>query len=167
MITFHFNGLSTVRGWLNGIWRSGGCIRVEGRRRDGRAKRCTQSTTWGECKRAARGDGRGGWKRNGGSVNVQAPMQHNDTAKWFDHYRANITCSTELLCRAVARNIWHRYWIGSGGRPAAFEGERIKREERNNKREYTGSRGHEKRVRGKKKVDFNENGSSQNKSPIL
>jgi len=45
----------------------------------------------------------------GWSVNVQAPMQHSDTAKWFDHYRANITCSTELLCRAVARNIWHRY----------------------------------------------------------
>lgn len=59
-------------------------------------------------------------------------MQHNDTAKWFDHYRANITCSTELLCRAAARNIWHRYWIGGGRRETGLvEGIRVNDEDEN------------------------------------
>lgn len=109
MITFRFNELSTVRGWLGGTRRPEGCVAVEGggTGQEGEGMH-TQSTAQGRVKER-RGAARGGWKRNGASVNVQAPMQHNDTAKWFDHYRANITCSTELLCRAVARNIWHRY----------------------------------------------------------
>lgn len=109
MITFRFNGLSRpfvgiaqyISGRGDASWQNGGKAREysgEAEGMQGESKRPSR-----ERMREVTGSGTG-WP-----VNVQAPMQHNDTAKWFDHYRANITCSTELLCRAVARNIWHRY----------------------------------------------------------
>lgn len=55
MITFRFNGLSTVRGWLGGTRRSGDASKGEGERREGGSEGMHIEHGSGESKRAARG----------------------------------------------------------------------------------------------------------------